>query len=396
MSGERPAKMGTVTPFQVSRRALLAAPCLALAACGRRKARAFPGYCFVANRDGRSVTAVDLTRFRVRKQIALGAEPAAVLAHPAAARVFVLTPENGTVTEIDGRVLEPTRRVRAGSRAVSMRISPARDALWILYREPASLVELPLDSLQPRRRIPLPGPADEFDLGARGHAAVASMDANSIALVSLARSRVERTLDAGAEPAIVRFRSDGQQLLAASRAGRLLSIFDTAAGKALVRLPLGISPRHFCFNSDAGQLFISGDGMDAVVIVFPYSTEVDQTILAGHAPGVMEVTNRHTQRAPGFLMVANPESDGITVLDIDTRRLVAVVQVGRQPEFILITPDEEYALVLNRKSGDMAVIRILSLATSPNGATRRYKSAPLFTMIPVGEGPVGAAVVAVG
>ena len=41
------------------------------------------------------------------------------------------------------------------------------------------------------------------------------------------------------------------------------------------------------------------------------------------------------------------------------------------------------------KSGDLALIRIFSLR-----ARYRYKPAPLFTMIPVGEKPVSAAVVA--
>ena len=68
---------------------------------------------------------------------------------------------------------------------------------------------------------------------------------------------------------------------------------------------------------------------------------------------------------------------------------MAGVQVGRRPGSILITPDNQYILVLNEQSGDLAVIRIFSLA-----ARYRYKPAPLFTMIPVGEKPVGAAVVA--
>ena len=69
-----------------------------------------------------------------------------------------------------------------------------------------------------------------------------------------------------------------------------------------------------------------------------------------------------TDTSPSYLLVANPETSGISVFDVDMRKLVAVVQVGRQPGSILITPDNQYALVLNEKSGDLAVIRIFSLA----------------------------------
>ena len=87
------------------------------------------------------------------------------------------------------------------------------------------------------------------------------------------------------------------------------------------------------------------------------------------------------------------ETNSVTVLDYDNtgRKLVAVVSVGQEPGTIVITPDQQYALVLNEKSGDLAVIRIYSL-TNQN-PSNRYKSTPLFTMIPVGERPVSAAVV---
>jgi hypothetical protein len=98
-------------------------------------------------------------------------------------------------------------------------------------------------------------------------------------------------------------------------------------------------------------------------------------------------------------MVANRETNGITVLDFNDYSLVAIVAVGQGPGQILLTPapERQYVLVLNETSGDLAVIRAKSLATTPNGALRsmnaRARVAPLFTLIPVGERPVSAAVV---
>jgi YVTN family beta-propeller protein len=94
---------------------------------------------------------------------------------------------------------------------------------------------------------------------------------------------------------------------------------------------------------------------------------------------------------PSYLFVANPQSGSITVLDIETRKLVAAVAVGQEPRHILITPDNRYALVLNCRSGNMAVIRISAFTA------RRHRTdpAPLFTIVPVGEQPVGGAVVEV-
>jgi DNA-binding beta-propeller fold protein YncE len=385
MRGARHRRIVSVARFPISRRTLLLSPALALAACRKPKATRFPGYCFVADQDGRSVAVVDLSTFRVRKQIHLDAAPTVVLRHPQRPVVFVLAPQNGTVYEIDAASLAAGRTARAGSQAVDMQVSPGGDALWVLYREPAALVEVPLNSLRPARRIRLAAPPDGFDLSSENRAAIASRQDRGIVMASLTSAAIERTIASGAEPSIVRFQSDGKQLLAGSRPDRNVTIFDVATGRTVVRLPLPLEPRHFCFTPDGGQLFISGDGMDAVVIVYPQREEVAETILAGHAPGVMAITDT----SPSYLLVANPESSRITVFDVDMRKLVAVVQVGRRPGSILITPDNQYILVLNEQSGDLAVIRIFSLA-----ARYRYKPAPLFTMIPVGEKPVGAAVVA--
>ena len=177
-----------------------------------------------------------------------------------------------------------------------------------------------LPSFQPGRPIPLLGCArDAFDL-TRDHAApllagVASRQNRALVLVSLSEGAVLGQTDAGVEPSLLRFRSDGRQLIAGSAADRNLSVFDVPSLRTVVRLPLPMAPRHFCFKRDGGQLFISGDGVDAVAIVYPFRTEVAETMLAGRAPSAMQTTED-----PALLMVANPETGSITVLDFRTTR----------------------------------------------------------------------------
>ena len=127
--------------------------------------------------------------------------------------------------------------------------------------------------------------------------------------------------------------------------------------------------------------------MDAVVIVFPYSTEIDQTVLAGHAPGAVAVTGG----PDSYLLVANPDSGSVTAIDMYSRRLVAVVQVGQGPCDIVLTPDNQYAMSVDEVSGDLAVIRLSAFSEE---WVHHYKSASLFTMAPVGAQPAAAVVVA--
>jgi DNA-binding beta-propeller fold protein YncE len=372
----------------LTRRALLAGTAAALG-CGHPKATGFRGYCFVANEAGRSVTAVDLTRFRVRKQIALDAAPSLVVAHPTQAKALALAPETGTIYELDAAKLEITRRAQAGRSAIGMEFSPSNDVLWTAYRDPASLVGIPLASMKAERRVRLPFAPDTLDIGPAGLAAAGSAERREIALVSLASGAIERTIATGDEPSMIAFRKDGRHLFLASRPERVLRIVEVASGHTVVRLPLPVEPRHWTMKPDGGQLFLSGPGMDAVVVVYVYETEIAETLLAGRAPGTLAAID-----APAYLMAANPETNSVTILDLENDgRLVASVQVGQSPGTIVLTPEmpgqDRYALVLNEQSGDLAVIRMKSL---PQDAEQRRRPAPLFTLIPVGERPVSAAV----
>ncbi len=345
----------------------------------------------MANRKGRSIGVVDLNRFRVRKQIALDAAPAQVIAHPREAKVLALAPDTGTVYEIDAAKLDVSRRARAGNAAIGMQLSPAGDAVWLLHRDPAELVEIPLASMRPGRRIKLSSPADGFDLGEGNRAAIASVRSRTVTVASLGSGAIERTIGTPDEPSIVAFRKDGKHLFIASRPGRVLTIADVVSGRTVVRLPLPLEPRHFSIKPDGGQLFISGDGMDAVVVVYVYQTEIAETLLAGRAPAGMLALD-----APAYLLVTNPEANSVTVLDLENNgKLVHSVQVGQEPRAIVVTParqgEDQYALVLNEKSGDLAVIRFQAL-TNQEPPPGRYRPTPLFALIPVGEGPVSAAV----
>ena len=82
---------------------------------------------------------------------------------------------------------------------------------------------------------------------------------------------------------------------------------------------------------------------------------------------------------PEYLLWRAPKSGDVTVIEIGTRRVLAVLTVGQEPGFITMTPDSQYyALVLNHRSGDLAVIRIAAISQRRNEAERRSRTAPLL------------------
>jgi DNA-binding beta-propeller fold protein YncE len=201
-------------------------------------------------------------------------------------------------------------------------------------------------------------------------------------MISVGKKQLGTRLEFASELGAIRFQSDGKALLVADKGKKSLQVFQTATAKRVVELPLAVRPDHLCFSGDGGQLFVTGEGADVVCVVYHYHTPyVAETVLAGRGPAAMAAS-----QGPDYLFVANPSAGDVSIFNVRDRKMMAVVGVGAEPGYITVTPDNQYALVLNRKSGDMAVLRIGGIQRN------KLKSAGLFTMIPVGSAPVSAAV----
>ena len=356
--------------------------------CTARRRAPFRGYAFVANEEGQAVAAVDLQALVVARHIPLDSAPVDVVALNTRPFVYALTPENGSIQEIRADRLTFARKLAAGTRAKAMHKSPDERAIYVLTSDPPALVSIALDRFAVDWKLPLSDDPHEFAISPDGKTAAVSAG-ESVRLIDLVGGNVGAPLGSPADIGAVRFLSDSKRVIAANRSDRLLSVYDVDSSRLIAHLPIAVRPDHLCFNqstepgnTDGGQLFVTGEGADGVVIVYPYHTpEVDKTVIAGHAPGAMAASE-------SYLFVASPQSGDVSILNIASQRVVAVMPVGNDPGFIAVTPDDQYALILNRKSGDVAVLDVDLISPS------RYKerAAKLATVIPVGSKPVSAAV----
>lgn len=352
----------------------------AAAGCRPRRGTGFPGYVLVASQKAPVVAAVDLRNFSFARHIELGALPASLLAHPSRPLAWALAADTGALFEIDAARLRASRRRLVG-RAAAMRLSPDHALLWILSRQPPQLAAISVHDFEQAGRIGLPEEPLDFDISPDGQWAAASLSGGGLVFVDLHNRRTRGPVRLGRRAGLVRFRSDGKLVLVGNADQPALSVLEVPTGAPVVHLPLAMRPQHFCFKPDGGQLFVTGPGADAVAIVYPYRTEVAETVLAGKSPGAMAVST-----APDYLFVANPESGDVAIMEIETRRVIALAPAGQGVHALTVTPDNQYVLALNSRSGTMAVIRIRAIVA------RRTRLAPLFTVVPVGPAPAEAVV----
>ena len=368
-----------------SRRVLFAG--VLASACGRKRGTRYQGWLFVASGAEKEIAVADLASFRRVASIPLPCAPDQLF--QSRGRVFAICPDARAIIEIDVEQFRVAGRIGLPGKPVAVRLLPEADhanGVIVLADEPGALFSVDLVNRRVTARLTLPGAPGDLDLNGM-LAAITLPGQNAILRASLSGSalKLAGTTDVGVSCRAVRFRRDGRTILAGAAVARELVSIDSKSGKVLARLPLPVAPSRFCFNADGGQLFVTGTGEDALAIVSPFQNEVAETILAGHTPFAMAVSERRN-----LLFVTNPGSGDLTILDIDTRGLSASVHIGETPGDVLLTPDGEYALVLDQHSGIVSVVRITTVLG------RKSKTSPLFTVFPTAAGALSAIIVPFG
>src|SRR5581483_5940683 len=330
---------------QMTRRQWLALSGVAVySACGRRKGTGFQGYALVSNAGDHGLAVVDLTQFRLVRPIPLGAPASQAVTGPRG-QTFALTPSTGTVHLIDTN-LRVVKSRKFAATLLAMCLSPDSEVLMAIAPDARELIIAKATSLDVLAKhklgaepsaVHVPPPPRPGEGAKPRYVAVSSRKQGMLELFDYGtgqRWRRDLTGILGA----VRFRADGERLLAANLQDRSISALTTPALQTIADLPLAMKPENLCFNADQGQLFVSGEGMDAVAIIFPYNPlQVDQTILAGHDPGVMACSDN-----PAYLFVGSHSGSDVCILNIDSRKMIGIVDAGQRPTYITVTPDSQY------------------------------------------------------
>ncbi len=383
-------------PF--SRRQILAG-CVAgmglLTACAGKKGTGYPGYMLVAAAGDNAIHVVDLKVFRLTQRIGLNSAPSAILTSPKTpAMALAATASNGSLHLIDVTALSKSASIRIADDVADVCLLADGRHAAAISRSAKELIITDLIARKVSARLKLKSVPQEVEAtGADAKdtlVAVSFGDKGGVEQFNLT-SGARHQQQVSASVGTVRYRKDGQFLFVANEAGRSITVLDGEQLQMIADLPVAMKPETLCFSADQGQLFVGGSGMDAVAIVFAYQPLiVEQTVLAGQTPGAMA-----SSLTPPYLFVASRAGSEINILSVDTRKVIAVVQAGQGTRRILITPDDQYALVLNEYAGDLAVIRIPTIEANRarSGVINRTKSgASLLTMFPVGDKPVAAAI----
>jgi YVTN family beta-propeller protein len=120
---------------------------------------------------------------------------------------------------------------------------------------------------------------------------------------------------------------------------------------------------------DGGEIFVSNSLSDSVSEIYNTTDEVADTYMIGADP-VFGLVSRDNL----LLYVANQRSQEVTVYSIDDgKRVAPSLHVGDGPAAMAFSAAGHLLFVVDRRSGDVAVVRTASQS--------------LFTLLPAGRDP---------
>lgn len=304
---------------------------------------------YTANRAGNSVSVVDVAGRQVIGEIAVGAHPYGVVVSPDGRTLYVSEQGRDRLTVVDTTTRTRSVTVPLPDRPSGLAISEDGHELYITHllrnhvtnlRVPILQVYFPfvvqsgrarkLSAPEPRRTVTYPS--------ANASTIPLWPDSNLVQSIVIApngkRAYVPHTRSNSSNPA----------LTLDTTVSPLVSVIDLTTGQHL-----------------AGQQF-NLDILDPPAVGLPFD--------AAFTPDGSE------------LWVLNAASNDVTVIDLDTRRRVAHIEVGDNPRGIVIRPDGSTGYVNNTLAGSISVI---DTATYTVTAVIPVTSIPLDPVVLTGK-----------
>jgi serine/threonine-protein kinase len=269
---------------------------------------------YVANRDTRTLTVLDLVSGATVATIPMPAPPRFVVLDRAGTRAWVRCWDEGGdshhVVAVDMRTHAPVATIPVGVQPAALALAPDQRTLWVPDRGTGSIDLVSTDSDTVFRSLPVAH--DPYDVVfAAGRGWVVNDGSDVVTVLDPEIGTVLATIPVGRGPRSAASAPDGSRVAVANHEDSTVSMIDTGTNGVVATVPVGKGPQDIAYAPDGRYL---------------YTADVD---------------------------------DGsISAIDAATDQVVATVRVGRSPTSVVPTPSGRLAYVTVFDEG-----RLVSLST---------------------------------
>jgi YVTN family beta-propeller protein len=339
-------------------------------------------YAYVTNGGSDTVTVLDVVDVRVDRELPVGQHPVAVAASPTRNEIYVVNAgaagANGSISVIDAEHNTVVATIAVHRQPLSIDLDADGLRAYVANSGSNSISVIDLKARQEIAQFGVGEQPVAARLAADGKTlVVANQQGNSVTLMDPASGHVRAVFQGcpgAASPVIL---ADSSKAFVACSAGHQVMVIALENSKARPNQPdqlealmdVGRAPVDLAMKPDGGEIFASNSLSDSVSEIYNTTDEVADTYMIGADP-VFGLVSRDN----ALLYVANQRSQEVTVYSIDDgKRVAPSLHVGDGPAAMAFSAAGHLLFVVDRRSGDVAVVRTASQS--------------LFTLLPAGRDP---------
>ncbi len=322
----------TVAPVAPAASAAALAPASAApASAAAATSGATPRPIFVLNSLDASVSVIDPVSWTETRRIPTGKEPHHLYLTPDEKSLIIANALGDSLTFIDPRTAEVQRTVRGVLDPYHLRFSP--DMKWFvtaanrlnhidIYRWDGKDMTL-------AKRIATAKTPSHMWIDSKSTTVYASMqDSDELVAVDLATQTIKWRTPTGPTPADVYVTPDDRTLLLGLTGGDSVEVFDVSGKepKRLKAIKTGAGAHAFRSAGDKRHVYVSNRVANSISKIDLQTLEVVASIPAPGGPDCMDVSADGKR-----LMVTSRWARKLTVIDLDSKKVIRQVNVGRSP-----------------------------------------------------------------
>jgi YVTN family beta-propeller protein len=292
--------------------------------------------------------------------------------------VFVENTNSGDVSIIDATTAKVVGTIPVGLSPDDIVAAPAGDVLYvsrIVHRADGrptgtgELVAIDPNSRQVSWRVTFRGVPNHLAVSPDGRRVYVTVVSGSyVDVFDPARHALIDSVEVGTGPHDIEVSRDGKTVYVGLIRGTDVTVFESATNKVLRRIPFGANVRPIALSHDENRLYVQLSQYYGFVVADPHTGKilrrVDMPMPKGTPkPDTLPVTTNHGIRitADGRYLIANGSMTDLTAIyALPDLRLIATVPVGRDPNWVIISPDGRRIFISNRGSDDVSVIDLAS------------------------------------
>lgn len=286
---------------------------------------------FVLNSLDASVSVIDPVTWSETRRIPTGKEPHHLYLTPDEKSVIVANALSDSLTFIDPRTAEVQRTVRGILDPYQLRFSP--DMKWFVTAanrlNHVDIYHWDGKDMQLAKRVATGKTPSHIWIDTKSTTAFVSMqDSDELVAIDLATQALKWRTKTGTMPADVFGSPDDRHLLVGLTGGDGVEVYDVTGKepRLLKTIKTGAGAHAFRAAGDRRHVFVSNRVANTISRIDLQALEVTSSLPAPGGPDCMEVS------ADGkLLMVTSRWARKLTVIDIEGKKVVRQVNVGKSP-----------------------------------------------------------------